>query len=185
MLPQAVEHGPARAATIRHLGVGEGRHGRKRGKAVGYLSVPLSPAGGGSFAINSEAAAQIAGDVVKRFGPSVYILNPGAEAGDGMNGGSGADFMYMWTQILEGGGNGEDFDFFYFAGPTDFSPRGSRSSRPAFPKSKASARRCAPERASPAIPSALRFCKLQRRPIPISRTGGSTCSSRAARRARG
>ena len=37
-----------------------------------------------------------------------------------MNGGSGADFMYMWTQILEGGGNGEDFDFFYFTGPTDF-----------------------------------------------------------------
>jgi hypothetical protein len=28
----------------------------------------------------------------------------------------------MWTQILEGqGGNGEGFDFFYFAGPTDFS----------------------------------------------------------------
>ena len=29
--------------------------------------------------------------------------------------------MYMWTQILEGSaGLGEDFDFFYFAGPTDF-----------------------------------------------------------------
>jgi hypothetical protein len=27
----------------------------------------------------------------------------------------------MWTQILEGrGGMGEDFDFFYFSGPTDF-----------------------------------------------------------------
>jgi hypothetical protein len=97
------------------------RDNKAAGKAVGYLSVPLSPAGGGSFEINSEAAAQIAGDVVKRFGPSVYLLNPGAEGGDGMNGGSGADFMYMWTQILEGGGNGEDFDFFYFAGPTDFS----------------------------------------------------------------
>jgi hypothetical protein len=97
------------------------RDNKAAGEAVGYLSVPLSPAGGGSFEINSEAAAQIAGDVVKRFGPSVYLLNPGAEAGDGMNGGSGADFMYMWTQILEGGGNGEDFDFFYFAGPTDFS----------------------------------------------------------------
>src|ERR1700731_847215 len=88
------------------------RDNRAAGLAVGYLSVPLSPAGGGSFEINSEAAAEIAGDVVKRFGPSAYILNPGAQAGNDMNGGSGADFMYMWTQILEGqAGNGEDFDF--------------------------------------------------------------------------
>ena len=34
---------------------------------------------------------------------------------------TGADFMYMCTQILEGrGGFGADFDFFYFTGPTDF-----------------------------------------------------------------
>ncbi len=38
-----------------------------------------------------------------------------------MKGASGADYMYMWTQILEGkDGLGEDFDFFYFAGPNDF-----------------------------------------------------------------
>jgi hypothetical protein len=93
------------------------------GKAIGYLSIPLSPAGGGSYYINSEAAKRIADDIEKRFGPSsVFILNPGAEAGDAMSGGSGADYMYMWTQILEGrSGHGEDFDFFYFAGPTDFS----------------------------------------------------------------
>jgi len=98
------------------------RDNRAAGRAVGYLSVPLSPAGGGSYEINSEAAKQIAGNVVKRFGvSSVYLLNPGAEGSDAMNGGSGADYMYMWTQILEGAGNGEDFDFFYFAGPTDFS----------------------------------------------------------------
>jgi hypothetical protein len=38
------------------------------------------------------------------------------------NGGSQrADYMYMWTTILEGpNGNGDDFDFFYFAGPSDF-----------------------------------------------------------------
>jgi hypothetical protein len=43
------------------------------------------------------------------------------KAGDRMTGASGADFMYMWTQILEGPkGLGEDFDFFYFAGPSDF-----------------------------------------------------------------
>jgi hypothetical protein len=92
------------------------------GKAIGYLSIPLSPAGGGSFAINSEISAKAATDVTARFGAkSAWLLNPGAEAGDKMSGASGADFMYMWTQILEGPkGLGEDFDFFYFAGPSDF-----------------------------------------------------------------
>jgi hypothetical protein len=95
---------------------------KAKGKAVGYLSVPLSPAGGGSFQINTEAAQWIAGAVETRFGQgSAFILNPGAQGGDAMSGASGADYMYMWTQILEGRtGHGEDFDFFYFAGPTDF-----------------------------------------------------------------
>jgi len=96
---------------------------KAKGKAIGYLSVPLSPAGGGSFQINSEAAQTIASEVERRFGASsAFILNPGAEGSEAMNGASGADYMYMWTQILEGrSGHGEDFDFFYFAGPTDFS----------------------------------------------------------------
>jgi hypothetical protein len=95
---------------------------KAQGKAIGYLSIPLSPAGGGSFAVNSEIAAATAQSVTARLGSrSAWLLNPGAEAGDHMNGASGADFMYMWTQILEGPkGLGEDFDFFYFAGPTDF-----------------------------------------------------------------
>jgi hypothetical protein len=95
---------------------------RADGKAIGYLSIPLSPAGGGSFAINSEIAVKAATDVTARLGAkSAWLLNPGAEAGDKMGGASGADFMYMWTQILEGPkGLGEDFDFFYFAGPSDF-----------------------------------------------------------------
>jgi hypothetical protein len=92
------------------------------GKAIGYLSVPLSPAGGGSFEVNAEASANIADNVAARMGArSVWLLNPGVEGGSKMNGASGADYMYMWTQILEGpGGLGQDFDFFYFAGPTDF-----------------------------------------------------------------
>jgi hypothetical protein len=96
---------------------------RAKGKAVGYLSVPLSSAGGGSFQINSEAAEWIAGAAETRFGQSsAWLLNPGAEGSDAMKGAGGADYMYMWTQILEGrSGHGEDFDFFYFAGPTDFS----------------------------------------------------------------
>ena len=95
---------------------------RAQGKAIGYLSIPLSPAGGGAFAVNSDIASNTAQKVSARFGPSAtWILNPGAEAGDQMSGASGADFMFMWTQILEGrGGLGEDFDFFYFAGPSDF-----------------------------------------------------------------
>jgi hypothetical protein len=96
---------------------------KAKGKAIGYLSVPLSPAGGGSYEINSEAAKWIASEVEARLGQSsVWILNPGAEGSAAMNGASGADYMYMWTQILEGrSGHGEDFDFYYFAGPTDFS----------------------------------------------------------------
>jgi len=95
---------------------------RAQGKSIGYLSIPLSPAGGGSFTLNSKIAEKVAQNVTARFGArSMYLLNPGAEAGDQMGGASGADFMYMWTQILEGPiGLGEDFDFFYFAGPTDF-----------------------------------------------------------------
>jgi hypothetical protein len=95
---------------------------KAEGKAIFYLSIPLSPAGGGSFAINSESAARVADNVTTRFGAkSMFLLNPGAEAGDRMGGASGADYMYMWTQILEGRmGLGEDFDAFYFTGPTDF-----------------------------------------------------------------
>lgn len=95
---------------------------KAEGKAIGYLSIPLSAAGGGSFAVNSDIAGQTAQRVTARFGAAAaWILNPGAEAGDGMNGASGADYMYMWTQILEGrAGLGEDFDFFYFVGPSDF-----------------------------------------------------------------
>jgi hypothetical protein len=105
---------------------------KAKGKAVGYLSVPLSPAGGGSFQVNTEAAQWIAGAVETRFGQgSAFILNPGAQGGDAMNGASGADYMYMWTQILEGRtGHGEDFDFFYFAGPTDFAKYFLRPAEP-------------------------------------------------------
>jgi hypothetical protein len=96
---------------------------KAQGKAIGYLSVPLSPAGGGYSPVNAKIAARTANDVEMRFGNrSVWVLNPGAEGSDKMKGASGADYMYMWTTILEGrDGFGEDFDFFYFVGPSDFS----------------------------------------------------------------
>jgi S1/P1 Nuclease len=94
---------------------------RATGKMIGYLSIPLSTTGGGYFGVNREVAQQTKDWIEGRFGSgSVWVLNPGTE-GNLSDNASGADYMYMWTQILEGrGGFGEDFDFFYFTGPRDF-----------------------------------------------------------------
>jgi hypothetical protein len=94
---------------------------RSQGKAIGYLSIPLSTAGGAYFGVNVDVAKETKERIEKRFGPkSVWMLNPGAE-GNLPAGASGADYMLMWTKILEGrSGLGEDFDFFYFVGPSDF-----------------------------------------------------------------
>lgn len=94
---------------------------RKAGKAVGYLSVPLSSTGGGNFNINKEVADSAKAGVEKRFGADyIWILNPATLDADLPKGG-GADYMLMWTTLLEGkDGFGEDFDFVYFAGPQDF-----------------------------------------------------------------
>jgi hypothetical protein len=94
---------------------------RKAGKAVGYLSVPLSPTGGGYMKLNFEVAEAARVAIEKRFGGDfVWVLNPGT-ADANLPKGSGADYMLMWTSILEGrDGLGEDFDFVYFAGPQDF-----------------------------------------------------------------
>src|ERR1700694_125136 len=94
---------------------------RKAGKAVGYLSVPLSPTGGGYMKLNSEVAEAAKAAIEKRFGSDfVWVLNPGTVDANLPNG-SGTDYMLMWTGILEGrDGLGEDFDCVYFAGPQDF-----------------------------------------------------------------
>ena len=95
---------------------------RKAGKLVGYLSVPLSPSGGGNFDVNKEIAESAKSAVEKRFGSEqVFVLNPGTADADLPSGSSGADYMLMWTSILEGpNGLGEDLDFVYFVGPQDF-----------------------------------------------------------------
>jgi hypothetical protein len=94
---------------------------RKQDKAIGYLSIPLSTAGGSYFGVNTDVAAQTKDNLEKRFGAnSAWILNPGAE-GNLPPAANGADYMFMWTTILEGAkGLGEDFDFFYFVGPSAF-----------------------------------------------------------------
>jgi len=92
------------------------------GKAVGYLSIPLSTVGGGYFGVNAEVAEKTKEAVEKRFGEkSLWVLNPGAAGYSLPSGANGADYMLQWTRVLEGpSGNGEDFDFFYFTGPSDF-----------------------------------------------------------------
>jgi hypothetical protein len=99
---------------------------RAQGKAVGYLSIPLSTAAGGYFNVNAEVAAAAKARVEARFGANaVWVLNPAAPEAtltlpSGARG-ANPEYMLMWTQILEGANNfGEDFDFAYFAGPSDF-----------------------------------------------------------------
>ena len=92
------------------------------GKAIGYMSLPISTVGGAYSGINLKVAAETKDKVEKRFGvKSVWILNPGGSGFSLPSGANGADYMLQWTRVLEGpNGNGEDFDFFYFVGPADF-----------------------------------------------------------------
>jgi hypothetical protein len=104
----------ANVARVRQLLVDQ----RAQGKAIGYLSIPLSTVGGSYFGVNREIGEQTKARIEKRYGVhSVWMLNPGAE-GNLPTTATGADYMLMWTKILEGrSGLGEDFDFFYFVGP--------------------------------------------------------------------
>ena len=93
---------------------------RKAGKAVGYLSVPLTSSGGGNFNVNKEVAEAAKAAIEKRFGADyVWILNPGTLEAD-LPKGTGADYMAMWVSLLEGAEGLGDFDFVVFAGPQDF-----------------------------------------------------------------
>ena len=94
---------------------------RKAGKAVVYLSVPLSAAGGGNFAVNREVAAATKRAIEKRYGADyVYVLDPTTPDADLPRGAGGAEYMVLWTAVLEGTDGMGDFDAVYFAGPADF-----------------------------------------------------------------
>ena len=94
---------------------------RKTGKTIVYLSVPLSGAGGGNYAINAEVAQSIKQAIEKRLGAEyVYVLNPGTPDADLPKGAGGSEYMVMWTAVLEGADGLGDFDAAYFAGPQDF-----------------------------------------------------------------
>lgn len=99
---------------------------RAKGKAIGYMSVPLSTAGGSYFGVNREVAEKVKQRVEARFGESsLWLLNPTAKEADlpnvnGVRAGQG-DYMLLWARVLEGTkGLGEDFDFVYFVGPSDY-----------------------------------------------------------------
>ena len=100
----------------------EVRNQRSQGKTIGYISIPLSTAGGSYFGVNVDVSQAVQSALEKRFGSGlVGLLNPGLGKWSLPPGATGADYMYMWTQVLAGDdGLGADFEFFYFVGPTDF-----------------------------------------------------------------
>jgi hypothetical protein len=97
------------------------RDQKQHGKAIGYMSIPLSGTGGSYFPLNVKIATEVKESVEERFGTrAAWILNPIASDISLPQGASQADYMFMWTQVLEGEhGRGEDFDFVYFVGPSD------------------------------------------------------------------
>ena len=93
---------------------------RKAGKAVAYLSVPLTSTGGGNFNVNKDVAAAAKAAIEKRLGADyIWVLNPGTLEAD-LPKGTGADYMLMWATLLEGTDGLGDFDLAFFAGPQDF-----------------------------------------------------------------
>lgn len=94
---------------------------RKAGKAVAYLSVPLTSAGGGNFNVNKEVAEAAKKAIEKRFGADyIFVFNPANPDADLPRGSTGTEYMVMWTAVLEGADGMGDFDVAYFAGPQDF-----------------------------------------------------------------
>jgi hypothetical protein len=99
---------------------------RTKGKAIGYLSIPLSTAAGGYFNVNAEIAQRTKELVETRFGADqAWVMNPAMNEATLTlpNGARGAnpEYMLMWTRVLEGtNAFGDDFDFVYFTGPSDF-----------------------------------------------------------------
>jgi hypothetical protein len=94
---------------------------RANGKAVGYLSIPLSTIEGSYFGENVRIAAEIKERVEDRFGiHAAWLLNTAAKEVSLPPAATGADYMFMWTNVLEGKDGPGAFDFVYFTGLSDF-----------------------------------------------------------------
>jgi hypothetical protein len=95
---------------------------KRHGKSIGYMSIPISTIGGSYFSVNTVVAAEVKQYVENRLGPEdAWIINPASKDVALPPGATGADYMLMWTKVLEGdNGLGDDFDFVYFVGPSAF-----------------------------------------------------------------
>ncbi|WFU80318.1 hypothetical protein QA645_38445 [Bradyrhizobium sp. CIAT3101] len=95
---------------------------RTTGKATGYISIPISTLEGSYLKVNLDVASDVKQRLETKFGAnSLWMLNPGEKSWTLPDGAGGADYMLMWTRVLEGAaGDGSDFDFVYFTGPDDF-----------------------------------------------------------------
>ena len=95
---------------------------RQRGRLIAYLSVPISPRGGGYEPTNLAISASVKKRLEREYGEMLYVLDPGTmqlPKVDGFEPGGG-EYLYMWTRILAGeNGRGELFDMVYFLGPSD------------------------------------------------------------------
>ena len=94
---------------------------RAKGRALGYLSIPISTVNGSYIGENVKIAGEVKERVERRFGEkAVWLLNTAAKEVTLPSNATGADYMLMWTQVLEGEDGLGDLDFVYFVGSSEF-----------------------------------------------------------------
>ncbi len=94
---------------------------KAKGKLIGYLSIPISTVAGSYFGENVKVAAEIKERVEDQLGVNAaWLLDTAAPEMSLPAGANGAEYMLMWTNVLEGPDGLGAFDFVYFAGPSDF-----------------------------------------------------------------
>jgi hypothetical protein len=95
---------------------------KTQGKAIGYLSIPISSFAGGYEGLNAKVAENAKKQLEERFGArAAWMLNTAAADVKLPEKARGAEYMLMWTKVLEGeDGLGRDFDFIYFVGLSDY-----------------------------------------------------------------
>lgn len=94
---------------------------KKKGKAIGYLSLPISTLAGSYIGINLRVAGEVKERVESSLGPhAAWILNTAAKEVTLPAAAKGPDYMLMWTRVLEGQDGLGEFDFVYFVEPSEF-----------------------------------------------------------------
>jgi hypothetical protein len=93
------------------------RNQREHGKIIAYLSTPIGAYGVGYTPLNIEIANYVTIQYQKAYKNNVWILNPATVQLPQKA--QGADYMYLWTQVLAGADGLGDFDLLIMTGPTD------------------------------------------------------------------